>query len=364
MPKDFNFKVNENITLKLENNKTNIYIKGELFRQCKFLLMIISVEESNLYADINSIDDAAEILDMSLVGTEGIEGNEFIPAEERFWAHCSNLQAWCEHSYNTRLLHSNLAFPLLRKLEEIGDPKAKTVFKEEIANRFLSGNSKIQDFLLEEGYLDILSKSELLSLVKDSEIITKLEMLIGSPMRINTRYYPHPYGFVVEKGEITWLSLDDCSLRNIPNIIKNLSSLKGLILSKNSLVFLPDWIVEFRSLEYLDVSNNKLEKIPESIGRLQMLKWLKLNNNKLREIPDSIGDLAQLAVFFINGNMIKQLPNSIGKLESLKDLVLKDNLVVTIPDSIGYISSLKRLDVRGNPIRTLPNSISKRIILK
>ncbi len=39
------FNVNEYITLKLEDGRTNIYIKGELFRQCKFLLLNIPVEE-------------------------------------------------------------------------------------------------------------------------------------------------------------------------------------------------------------------------------------------------------------------------------------------------------------------------------
>lgn len=39
------FKVNETIILKLENRKTNLYVKGELFRQCKFLLLFIPTED-------------------------------------------------------------------------------------------------------------------------------------------------------------------------------------------------------------------------------------------------------------------------------------------------------------------------------
>ena len=35
------FKINKYITLKLENCKTNIYVEGELFNQCKFLLLNI-----------------------------------------------------------------------------------------------------------------------------------------------------------------------------------------------------------------------------------------------------------------------------------------------------------------------------------
>ncbi len=42
------FKVNEYITLKLEGIKTNIYVKGQLFNQCKFLLLNIPIENSNI----------------------------------------------------------------------------------------------------------------------------------------------------------------------------------------------------------------------------------------------------------------------------------------------------------------------------
>lgn len=49
------FKVNEYITLKLEGGKTNIYVKGQLFNQCKFyclftdkiLLLLTNKKEKN-----------------------------------------------------------------------------------------------------------------------------------------------------------------------------------------------------------------------------------------------------------------------------------------------------------------------------
>ncbi len=46
---------------------------------------------------------------------------------------------------------SNLAFPLLKKLSEIGDLKALKalkVFKEEIIYRFFHGTKKVQEFLV------------------------------------------------------------------------------------------------------------------------------------------------------------------------------------------------------------------------
>ena len=89
-----------------------------------------------------------------------------IDQKEIFWGHCSNVQAWAEHDYDTRLIHSNLAFPLLKKLSKAGDPMAKRVFKEEIAKRYSSGIASVRTFLQEAGYLKFLSPDELASLSK------------------------------------------------------------------------------------------------------------------------------------------------------------------------------------------------------
>lgn len=152
------FTVNEYITLKLEGGRSNIYIKGRLFNQCKFLLLNIPVDKISSFDEIQSIDEAAEKLDRSLEGRE--MGVFKIPPEVEFWGHCSNLQVWMETDYDTRLLHRNIAFPLLRKLSQIGDPTAKKVFKKEIINRFADGNDTVNTFLIEEGYLESLNNGD------------------------------------------------------------------------------------------------------------------------------------------------------------------------------------------------------------
>lgn len=62
-------------------------------------------------------------------------------------------------SYN-RILHSNLSFPLLKRLRELGDPKAKRVFAEEIVSRYLEGNETVRRFLRVEEYLLYLNEEE------------------------------------------------------------------------------------------------------------------------------------------------------------------------------------------------------------
>ena len=57
-----------------------------------------------------------------------IDFSNTITPEQEFWGHRSNIQAWVECEYDTRLLHSNLSFPLLKALSDAGDPKAKAIF--------------------------------------------------------------------------------------------------------------------------------------------------------------------------------------------------------------------------------------------
>ncbi|MHA1319232.1 MAG: tetratricopeptide repeat protein [Promethearchaeota archaeon] len=163
------FKINEYITLKLEHNQTVIYVKNERFNQCKKILFT-NPHHNEKQKIIDSIDEAVEILSQT-PPLDYRSGGFYITPETEFWAHCSNLQAWVENDYDTRLMHSNLAFPLLKKLVDFGDMKAFNVFKEEIARRFLSGFPPVLQFLLNGGYLDHLNKDESEVLMDEFETI-------------------------------------------------------------------------------------------------------------------------------------------------------------------------------------------------
>jgi hypothetical protein len=112
------FKVNDSISLKLENEEVHIYLNGKLFKQCKAILLNRQFNELEDLNSINSIDDLAD--NFEHVNPEFDENSPKIPSETLFWAHCSNVQAWVENDYDTRLLHSNLAFPLLKNSQISG----------------------------------------------------------------------------------------------------------------------------------------------------------------------------------------------------------------------------------------------------
>jgi len=175
IPEPKEYIVNQYLKLRLENNKTNIYVNERLLRQCKYLLLDISTDKINTYDEIESIDEAAEKLDSSM--EQGRVHKYSIPPETEFWGHCSNIQAWYENDYATNLLHRNLAFPLLKALVEAGDSLAKKVFKEEIGRRLESGYPSVVLYLIKEGYMEYLNKEELESILENPEFLHNLPNL-------------------------------------------------------------------------------------------------------------------------------------------------------------------------------------------
>ncbi|MFW9874379.1 MAG: GTP-binding protein [Candidatus Thorarchaeota archaeon] len=166
------FIINKYLKLKLEYSYTNIYVGDKLFRQCKYLLLDIPVNNITDYDEIESIDEAAERLDRSM--ERGYSRKYRLSPDIEFWGHCSNLQVWYENNYDTRILHSNLAFPLLEDLVKAGDPLAKKMFKEEICSRFANGYPSVVQYLINEDYLKYLTKEELNTLLEDRNFIKNL----------------------------------------------------------------------------------------------------------------------------------------------------------------------------------------------
>ena len=148
------FKINDLVDLRLINNKTYIYIKNKPFIICAHLLINIPVERIHRYDEIKSIDETVELLK----STERMQ--YMISPEEEFMGHSSNIQAFFENELNTDILHTNIAFPLLRKLVELKYEPARRVFKEEIVIRFNEGTKSSRYFLNSGGYLDYLNEEE------------------------------------------------------------------------------------------------------------------------------------------------------------------------------------------------------------
>ncbi|MFX0057991.1 MAG: hypothetical protein ACFE85_14740 [Candidatus Hodarchaeota archaeon] len=178
------YKVNPYITLKLESGKTFIYVNGRRFIQCIRLILNIPKHDIPLYDEIDSIDEAAELYQKHIfqnriivadrILTPIINQKHDITPEQEFWGHCSNIQAWVEHEYDTRILKSNISFPLLRELTLAGDPLAKKVFKEEIALRLESGYPSVVQYLIEQGFIKHFTPFEFKTILDSTKLIENL----------------------------------------------------------------------------------------------------------------------------------------------------------------------------------------------
>ncbi len=360
------FKVNNYLTLKLKQVvgtyelETIIYVAGERFRQCKFLLLDIPINEISSFDEIDSIDEAVTKLDRSQERNKLYERK--IPFEVEFWGHCSNLQVWAEYNYDTRLLHSNLAFPLLKRLTEVGDPVANRVFREEIVKRFLSGSRNVQEFLIVEGYIQILSMVEREVLFRaESSNFASLESHVGHRIEVVPNCKSH-FGVLLRDGNITGLHLlaENVKKRNkklFPYQIKHFMNLKTLNLSHFMMLTIPRWVQNLVNLKTLKLSLNHLIAIPENVGKLENLELLDLSLNSLSEIPKEIEYLKNLKVLQLSYNQFTEFPKEALRLDKLESLDLSHNQIKVIPPKIGEMCSLKSLGLSDNPVSSLPDEL-------
>lgn len=390
------FKVNDYITLKLEDDgheqKSVIYVAGERFRTCAYLLL---VRPNELFQEeIESIDDAADQLDEILHDDEIRAEDVGLSPEQEFIGHCSNLQAWHEHCYDARLLHSNLAFPLLKRLKEAGDKSAAKKYYDELLDRYFHGNEKTRIFLEEEGYFKDIPKDVQLRILNFEEhnCIKTLEQTIGKKIPFFSRSHLLKAKIDSDSHKIEELYLNNQNkLKVLPTCLSKLSNLKKLSLNTHYLIHLPKWISELEKLEdlilsdsknemesiplelfrssklkKLDLWNNNLRFIPSSLGNIITLEYLNIGNNPLDELPDSIGRLFNLKFLSLEKVPIEKLPESFIKLKSLKEVILSQTKLTTFPKRFGNLRSLKKLTIKdknwkGNLtfIKSLPNSFGE-----
>ncbi len=383
-PRNNEFKINEYMSLKLENRRTVIYVNNRPFRQCMYLLINIPIDKIEEYDEIRSIDEAATKLNRKME-----RNHNLIPPETEFWGHCSNLQAWADNNYDTRILHRNLAFPLLKALADAGDPLAKSRFKEEIAIRYATGHPTVVRFLTQNGYLYYLTEEEFESVLGDidfpsideysrkvsnhlSEIDSpdsissikksttkflgtfqfsyKYLILIKAMEKIPFNYrrnfveliynkYKNYRGFpllkFLNKAQINYDELDF-------KIVKYHNNLIGLVIDntlnlRNKMIeHIPDIqgldsISE--SIEELDLSNNRITMI-KGLENFINLKKLNLKNNYIKEI-EGIEELKKLETLDLSGNInINKIPEFLEDLNSLEMLKLTDCRISDFSDSV------------------------------
>ncbi len=165
------FKISDNLILKLEEDKTNIYVNGEKFLHCKYILLNFEKRNIPEYDEFENMDQIIKHYSRKHESDKSL-----LSPETEFIGHCSNLQYWYENDYDLNILHSSLSIPLLRELANSGDEMARMAIKEEILLRVNSNkqNSNTVIVFLEEEYFDYFEVEELEILFENTNIEDQL----------------------------------------------------------------------------------------------------------------------------------------------------------------------------------------------
>ncbi|KKM80242.1 hypothetical protein LCGC14_1341810 [marine sediment metagenome] len=305
------FKISNYLKLKLEKGETVIYIRNERFIQCKFVVL---KRVSAPLENINSID---ELLSLESSYPEDLAISSKISPEEKFWVHCSSFQVWSSYNYDTSLFDSSLAFPILKKLTEVGDLKAKSVFKEEIAKKLQTKVPHVLRFLLKEGYATYLNQEELLfSTLNNNEAETILKI---------SKYTKKDYHIVFDFDELREYFVEIYRGYNeLHNTEYFYSAFKG------------------KAYELEILIDKRHPFIPKHLGDLCNLRtlYLYINNvGKMHEFNKIMNSLRHLKIFCFGKVILPPILNYFPDLKSL--------------DIYGDISGLTHLEIDDVGIKSI-----------
>lgn len=171
------------------------------------------------------------------------------------------------------------------------------------------------------------------------------------------------------------LDLTGFSLRSLPAVVLQLTSLEKLILASNDIRVVDAGVTSLRSLHTLSLRDNpELMKLPVGLHRLRHLKKLEIDNNsKLVEPPvevvrkgirpllnymRAIEEAVESESLELIDLGLVSLPSSVVALTSLTDLSLQSNRLEALPDTVGNLYNLKDLTLDYNRLRELPISLA------
>ncbi|KAK3430322.1 hypothetical protein EUGRSUZ_E01865, partial [Eucalyptus grandis] len=146
------------------------------------------------------------------------------------------------------------------------------------------------------------------------------------------------------------LSLDKCTLLNKFSFVGCAAAATTLSLVDSHLTQLPKSIENFNSLIHLNLSSTNMRELPDVTGNMKNLKVLKMRC-PLRKLSSTIGMLEKLEELEAWGTF-KEIPNNIGNLRRLKNLILGSPRISMVPR---LPKSLVNLCCKTTSMETLPN---------
>jgi len=146
------------------------------------------------------------------------------------------------------------------------------------------------------------------------------------------------------------LDFNSSLIEEIPPAIKNLTQLEEFYISNNNLKELPNEVFNLKHLKILYLDGNNIEVIPSIIQNLSKLESLNLENNNIKKLPSEIFNLPSLKSIDINGNKIEVIPKTINNYSKFEELYIGDNNIKELPIEVFNLAGLKKLDIGDNPL--------------
>ena len=153
-------------------------------------------------------------------------------------------------------------------------------------------------------------------------------------------------------GDLTnlvMLDISQCRLSMLPDGLSRLVGLQHLNMkSCCNMRELPDWIGCLQSLKELELAYCPLKALPSAIGKLTLLECLHVGSKELLGLPSELSALSRMEDLTLAGcDVLEKLPDDIGfALTALKTLCLCGcDALLELPASIGGMTRLTHLEL-------------------
>lgn len=100
----------------------------------------------------------------------------------------------------------------------------------------------------------------------------------------------------------------------------------------------------------VDFSGQGIRNISELLFDMSGLREIYFSNNCIKTIPSAIVDLPGLEVLDLTNNRIKSIPGFLAKMINLRCLMLGQNLISACPMELGFMYHLDELCLDDNPL--------------
>jgi hypothetical protein len=365
--------LNEHLDVVLDRHgRTIILLDGDPFVQCTRLLINVKLDDTQAYDDISSIDEAVERQASIFMG-RGFEPKVrqvTITPEEEFFGHCSNLQAWVDNGYDTRILHANISFNLLRALAEAGDEKAARVLDAELEERAVNA-SKMTATAIFDTFEDKqpFSPAVFEAFIRnpDPEVRIVVAAQAKLPAEVMDRLAADNEP-AVRQAIAARLDLPESIVARLegdadPAVRAALGWRTEMV--KNVVIAYRGEILATvpASTDRLDLSRRHIESIAEieNLDRLVLLKSLILVGNDIERI-DGLDSIVTLQSLSLKGNRITRI-EGLDTLVNLRELVLAKNQIATI-EGLDRLQFLNNLNLSKNRITKIEGLESLRYLIR